>query len=114
MCPRFKVWRVPGGRAEHGEKIEDTLIREMQEETGISFSNPKFVGWSQDTQFHVLKQLETSRLLMFFHVVTQEEPHLDPDECEESHWVTLEELKEIPNKEWGLSAFFQKYPNFSL
>ena len=37
FCPKFKVWRVPGGRAEWGEKIEDTLLREMKEETGISF-----------------------------------------------------------------------------
>lgn len=33
MCPRFRVWRVPGGRPERGEKLEETLLREMQEET---------------------------------------------------------------------------------
>ena len=48
MCPRFKVWRVPGGRTEHGEQLEETLIREMREETGITFENPLFVGFGQD------------------------------------------------------------------
>jgi ADP-ribose pyrophosphatase YjhB (NUDIX family) len=114
MCPRFKVWRVPGGRAEHGERIEETLIREMQEETQITFNNPEFVGFGQDQQFHVKAQRETSRLLMFFHVKTNEEPKLDPDEAEDHKWVTLEELKQIENKEGGLTDLFKRNPNFKL
>ena len=111
MCPRFKVWRIPGGRAEHGEKLEETLIREMQEETGITFESPKFIGWGQDQQFHVRGQKETSRLLMFFYVETNKEPILDPDEAEEFKWVTIEELKKMKNKEGALTNFFNKNSN---
>lgn len=114
MCPRFQVWRVPGGRTEHGEQIEETLLREMQEETRISFENPIFIGFGQDQQFHVMKQLETSRLLMFFHVKTSEDPTLDPDEASDHKWVTIDELKQIENKEGGLDDFFKRYPGFSL
>lgn len=114
MCPRFKVWRVPGGRTEHGEKLEETLVREMQEETGIEFENPVFVGFGQDQQFHVKAQKETSRLIMFYHVKTSEEPTLDPDEAEDSKWVTIEELKKIDNKEGALTDFFKRNPNFSF
>ena len=114
MCPRFKVWRVPGGRAEHGEKLEETLIREMREETGIKFENPKFIGWGQDQQFHVKKQKETSRLIMFFYLETDKELRLDPDEAEEHRWVTIEELKRINNKEGSLDDFFIKNSNIKL
>lgn len=114
MCPKFKVWRVPGGRAEHGERLEDTVIREMNEEVGIKFSDPKFVGWGQDQQFHVAAQLETSRLLMFFHVQTTQEPSLDPTEAEDFKWVTLAELKEIKNKEGALVDFFNRNPKFQI
>ena len=114
MCPRFKVWRVPGGRTEHGEKLEETLIREMQEETGITFENPKFVGFGQDQQFHVAGQRETSRLIMFFHVKTNEEPKLDPDEAEDFKWVTLDDLKKIDNKEGALVDLFERNQDFSL
>lgn len=112
FCPRFKVWRVPGGRPEHGEKIEETLIREMQEEVGIQFKEPLFVGWGQDQQFHVRDQRETSRFIMFFHVKTSESPKIDPDEAEDFKWVTLDELNKIQDKEGAISDFFVKNPNF--
>lgn len=108
MCPRFKVWRVPGGRTEHGEKLEDTLMREMEEETGIVFENPKFVGFGQDQQFHIAGQKETSRLIMYFHVKTDIEQILDPDEADEFRWVSLEELKQITNKEVALDDLFAR------
>ncbi len=111
MCPRFRVWRVPGGRAEHGERLEETLIREMQEETGITFENPEFVGFGQDQQFHVAAQRETSRLIMFFHVMTDREPELDPDEAEDFRWVTLDELRKIENKEGALTDLFERNPD---
>ena len=114
MCPRFKVWRVPGGRTEHGERLEDTLIREMKEETGLSFQNPRFIGFGQDQQFHVRDQKETSRLIMFFHVKTSQEPKLDPDEAEQHKWVTLDELKKIDNKEGALTDLFNRNPKLIL
>lgn len=116
MDPKFKVWRVPGGRAEHGEKLENTLIREMEEETGIKFENPKFLGWGQDEQYKFIDELETSRLIMYFYVKldTDEELKFDPNETEEFKWVTLDELKNIKNKEGALSDFFNRHPEFSL
>lgn len=114
MCPRFKVWRVPGGRTEFGERLEETLLREMREETGITFNDPKFVGFGQDQQFHVVGQKETSRLIMFFHVKTTQEIQLDPSEAEDFRWVTLEELKGIDNKEGALTDLFARNLNFSL
>ncbi len=114
MCPRFKVWRLPGGRPEHGEKLEDTLIREMEEEVGIVFRKPIFVGFGQDRQYHMKKDYETSRLIMFFHVKTEKEPVLDPDETEESKWVSLSELKKIKKKEHSISDFFIRNPLFYL
>ncbi|NUJ97166.1 NUDIX hydrolase [Candidatus Gracilibacteria bacterium] len=112
MCPKFKVWRVPGGRPEYGEKVEKTLIREMQEEVGISFENPIFVGFGQDIQLYFIKQKETSRLILYFYVKTNEELIIDSDEAEEYKWVSIEEMKKIENKEGALNDFFKRNPNF--
>lgn len=111
MCPRFKVWRVPWWRTEHWEKLEDTLLREMKEETGLSLENPMFIGFGQDTQFHILWQRNTSRLIMYYLVNAPDTRIvLDPDECEEHKWVTIEEIINIENKEWALTDLFTRNP----
>lgn len=114
FCPRFKVWRVPGGRAEWNETLEETLLREMDEEVGTKLDNPKFLGYGQDHQYHVRDQKETSRLLMFFHIKTDKKLTIDPEEAEEYKWVTFDELKNHENKEGALDDFFKRNPNLTL
>ncbi len=111
LCPKFRVWRVPGGRAENNEKLEDTFIREMEEEIGITVKNPRFLGYGQDNQHHFGKQKDTDRLLMFYHVKIKEEPTIDTSEADEHKWVTLDELKNINDKEGALTEFFEKNPD---
>lgn len=82
----------------------------MKEETGISFTSPMFLGWGQDQQFQVKAQLETSRLIMFFRLKTDQTPVLDPKEAEDYRWVTLEELKKMKDKEGALTDFFERNP----
>jgi isopentenyldiphosphate isomerase len=86
----------------------------MKEETGITFENPKFVGFGQDQQFHVKDQKETSRLIIFFYVKTNKEIKLDPDEADNFKWVTLEELKKINNKEGALTDLFERNKNIKF
>jgi len=115
FCPVFKVWRVPGGRAEWNEKsLVETFIREMKEEIGLGIKDPKFLGYGQDHQFNVRDGRETSRLLMFFHARITEEPKIDPDEAEEFKWVTFQELKVHENVEGALKDFFRMNPELKL
>lgn len=37
-------WDIPGGHVEQGETSEETLIREVEEEAGASFSNAKLLA----------------------------------------------------------------------
>jgi len=37
------VWEIPGGRAEDGESTTDVVIRETQEEVGITLTHPKLI-----------------------------------------------------------------------
>lgn len=44
-------WTLPGGRAEMGETSEATLVREMQEELGVTASIGRLL-WSVENFFH--------------------------------------------------------------
>ena len=37
-------WALPGGRAEPGEKVEQTIVREVKEETGLDVAAVRKVG----------------------------------------------------------------------
>ena len=42
------LWAIPGGHQEQGEAIEETLVREMQEELGVKVTKFKFLGIFKD------------------------------------------------------------------
>lgn len=112
--PRFRVWRVPGGKPIFDETLEQTLARELKEELGIEVENARFLGYGQDHQYMFSTQRQTHRLLMFFHLKTNKEPSVESKEIKEFKWLTYEELKNHKNKEGGLEDFFRRNPDIEL
>lgn len=49
---------LPGGGIDLGEKLEDGVIREIKEETGIDVANPKLLGFVESffTDTHALNE----------------------------------------------------------
>lgn len=48
LCPHWDGWNYPGGGIEKGERMADTLLREVWEETGLTVSQGKLLGVSEN------------------------------------------------------------------
>lgn len=82
-------WEFPGGKVEPGERPEDTLVRELQEEFSISTKTGSFVAES-------LYDYGTKRIRLLGYLSS----YLGGDFTLESHdevrWVRLEEIASFP------------------
>ena len=101
-------WAPPSGRVEEGETPEETLVREIQEELGISAS-PIAEVW----------ECPTDDGDFILHWWTAEagpgDLLLNPDEVADARWVTTEEFLELdPTFAGDRDFFIRVLPNLDL
>ncbi len=47
-------WEFPGGQVEEGESLTEALVREVQEETGVTVEVTELVGIYSNTRSHIV------------------------------------------------------------
>ncbi len=83
------LWEFPGGKVEEGESLENALIRELEEELGITAE----IGQPLASAVHHEEDLEI--LLEFLEVsIFAGEPQAL--EGQEILWVRSDEMKKLP------------------
>lgn len=83
-------WNGVGGKIEAGESIEDALVRECQEEIGVTPHN-----WKQIAELDFVQDAETEDPWhMYVHAYTAEEWTGEPAESEEMmpKWFNFDEI----------------------
>lgn len=101
--PEAGRWTVPGGRVEPGESLEDAVVREVWEETGLTVRVDHELG-TLDLANGPHDTYEIHDFLV--HVVSGEV--LAGDDAADARWFERDELEQLPLTQ-DLLAYLARY-----
>ncbi len=91
------LWDLPGGGVEVGASLEDTLVREVREETGFKVRVGRLVhGGAAQSQSTSGKKVSFVVLYYTCSSATRGAPRFDPEEHTEFAWVHRGSLSKYP------------------
>ncbi|MBN2599202.1 MAG: (deoxy)nucleoside triphosphate pyrophosphohydrolase [Candidatus Thermoplasmatota archaeon] len=83
-------WEFPGGKVEPNETYEDCLMREIQEELGITITIDRFF---MKTTHTYMKNNEEFPVTLWVFLADWKEGDLRNIDCQDSKWIDTNELK---------------------
>jgi 8-oxo-dGTP diphosphatase len=90
--PARGQWTVPGGVVEVGEILEDSVIREVKEETGLKAQNPRLIDVVDQVHRDKEGKIEYHYVIIDYAVKATGEPKAASD-AYELKWVPLGEVE---------------------
>jgi ADP-ribose pyrophosphatase YjhB (NUDIX family) len=110
----FNLWGLPGGNAEIGEDLTSVILREAQEEVGLSIRDARPFGFASDPQFETITYPNGDRgqyFILMFHARSFEgEPRVADDESHAVEWFAPDALP--PNMLSNMRRSVEAYQRF--
>src|ERR1700742_1073349 len=85
------LWEFPGGKVEPGERPEQTLVRDLQKESGIPVREPCLAPLTFASHAY-----ESFHLLMPLYICRRWEGMVTPREGQQLAWVRVNKLRDYP------------------
>jgi len=100
-------WSIPGGLVELGESMEQTVIREVEEETGFEVENPEHIDVVDNIIRDNNGEIKYHFVIVDYFVKLKGGTLRASSDAEELKWVPLNEV-EKHNLTKTFRAFFQR------
>ena len=102
-------WDLPGGTNEFGESLEDTIKREIKEETGLEVSIKELVPYSVSKTWNYETHLSHTLLFAYICELQSGETKTNDQGINELKWIAIEEITLhtfLPTTQSFLEAIF--------
>jgi mutator protein MutT len=86
-------WSIPGGKVELGEKIEQTVVREVKEETGLLVTRPELLGVVDNVALDEDGKVKYHFVIIDYFVKLKGGKAKAASDAAELRWVPLEEVE---------------------
>jgi mutator protein MutT len=91
--PARGKWSIPGGVVEVGESLEDAVVRETKEETGMDVEAPRLIDVVYQVDLDADGRVKYHFVIIDYLVkITHGEPQATSD-AEDARWVAVDEVE---------------------
>jgi mutator protein MutT len=103
-------WSIPGGLVELGESVEETVIREVEEETGLDVEKPEHIDVVDNVVRDADNQVKYHFVIIDYFVELKGGTLKAASDAEELRWVNLDEVENFDLTK-TFRAFFERNKN---
>lgn len=87
-------WSVPGGIVELGERVEEAVVREVKEETGLDVEKPEHIDVVDSISFGEQGKIKYHFVIIDYLVKLVGGTLKAASDAEELEWVTLDDVED--------------------